>query len=64
MTDMPGTRANRRVLIAGVVCFVVLLAVALLLDQQGVRLAGNLTVMLIASSIILAVVLLVRRHSR
>lgn len=64
MTDMPSTRANRPVLIAGVVCFAVLLAVAVLLDQQGVRLASNLVVMLIASSIILSVVLLVRRRSR
>ena len=64
MTDMPSTRANRRVLIAGVACFVALLAVAVLLDQHGVRLAGNLAVMLIASSVILAVVLLVRRRDR
>jgi len=64
MTEMPSTRANRSVLIAGVACFAVLLAVAVLLDQQGVRLTSNLVVMLIASSIILSVVLLVRRRSR
>jgi hypothetical protein len=64
MTEMPSTRANRSVLITGVVCFAVLLAVAVLLDQQGVRLAGNLVVMLIVSSILLSVVLLVRRRSR
>jgi hypothetical protein len=64
MTEMPSTRANRSVLIAGVVCFAVLLAIAVLLDQQGVRLASNLVVMLIVSSILLSVVLLVRRRSR
>jgi len=61
---MPSTRANRSVLIAGVACFAALLAVAVVLDQQGVRLTSNLVVMLIASSIILSVVLLVRRRSR
>lgn len=64
MTDMSRTRANRRALIAGLVCAAVLLAVAALLDQQGVRFSSSLPFMLIALGVFLAVVLFARGRSR
>ena len=64
MTDMSSTRANRRVLIAGLVCAAALLAVAALLDQQGVRFSSSLPVMLVALSVFLAVVLFTRGRRR
>ena len=65
MIDMSRTRrVNRRALIAGLICAAVLLAVAALLDQQGVRFSNNLLVMGVVLGIFLAVVLLGRRRGR
>ena len=58
MIDMSRTRANRRALIAGLVCFAAVLAVGALLDQQGVRLPSSVIGVTIAAAVILVVVVL------
>ena len=60
MMNMLTTRANRRALIAGLVCFAALLGVGALLDQQGVRFPSSLIGVTIAAAVILLVVLFVR----
>ncbi len=61
---MARTRANRRALIAGLVCFAVLLAAGALLDQQGVRFSSSLVGVMVAAGIMLAVVLIARGRDR
>lgn len=64
MIDMSRTRANRRALIAGLVCFAALLAIGALLDQQGVRLPSSLIGVTLAAAVILMVVLFARGRNR
>lgn len=65
MIDVSSTRrANRRALVAGLLCFAVLLAIGLLLDQQGVRFPSSLIGVLVAAGVLLAVVLTARGRNR
>ena len=63
MINVPST-STRNVVIAGGICAIVLLGVGIVLDRQGVRLGSSLAVMLTTSSIMLAVIMLVRQRSR
>jgi CHASE2 domain-containing sensor protein len=62
MNSMTSTRANRRALIAGLICVAALAGVGLLLDLQGVRFPSTLIPGLVAAGVTVAVVLVVRRR--
>ena len=62
MTTMTSTGANRRSLIAGLICVVALAAIGLLLDIAGVRFPSTLIPALVAAAVTVGVILLVRRR--
>jgi hypothetical protein len=58
MMTMTSTRSNRRALISGLICGVVLGGIGLLLDLQGVRFPSTLIPGLVAAGITVAVIVI------